>query len=198
MAGLQGPTHQPQRPTQLPLSVKAVVLFLIATSFITGFMTSELLEEQGADGAAQSQLQNKIKQIDPELFGLTENYITPSTNGDTPHTTPKASSFNWRGLHGLVSPFLSVLFGWLLFQHARSGWNMRANLWTGIPLATVFGGLIMTGAFILYPELLFGLVDTQVENNWLKTLHDLLGWLLLVGFISHLIGAKIYSKNQGR
>ena len=75
---------------------------------------------------------------------------------------------------------------------------MRANLWTGMPLAVVFGGLIVTGAFILYPELLFGLVDTQSENNWLKTLHDLLGWLLLVGFIGHLIGAKIYSKNQGR
>ena len=32
-------------------------------------------------------------------------------------------------------------------------------------------------------------------NRWLKALHDLLGWLLLVGFIGHLIGAKIYSKN---
>ena len=198
MAGLQGSTHQPQRPTQLPLAIKAVVLVLVATSFITGFMTSELLEKQEANGTAQSQLQNKIKQIDPELFGITENKTASDPGGNTPKTIAGTSSFNWRGLHGLLSPFLSVLFGWLLFQHARSGWNMRANLWTGIPLATIFGGLVMTGAFILYPEFLFGMVDTQADNNWLKALHDLLGWLLLVGFIGHLIGAKIYSKNQGR
>ena len=198
MADLQELPQHTNRPTQLSITAKAVIFLLVAASFISGFMTSELLEEQEANGTSQSQLQNKIKQIDPELFGLTENYITPSTNGDTPHTTPKASSFNWRGLHGLLNPFLSVLFGWLIFQHARSGWNMRVNLWTGMPLAVIFVGLIVTGAFILYPELLFGLVDTQVENNWLKTLHDLLGWLLLVGFISHLIGAKIYSKKQGR
>ena len=198
MAGRQEPTQRLQRPTQLPIAIKVVILVLVATSFITGFMASELLEEQEANGAAQSQLQNKIEQIDPELFGLTKNNTASPPGKNTPKTTADTSSFNWRGLHGLVSPFLSVLFGWLLFQHASSGWNMRANLWTGMPLAVVFGGLIVTGAFILYPELLFGLVDTQSENNWLKALHDLLGWLLLVGFIGHLIGAKIYSKNQGR
>ena len=121
MAGLQEPTQRLQRPTQLPLAVKAVVLVLVATSFITGFMTSELLEKQEANGTAQSQLQNKIKQIDPELFGPVETNTAPSTDGNTPHATAEASSFNWRGLHGLTSPFLSVLFGWLLFQHARSG-----------------------------------------------------------------------------
>ena len=198
MADLQELPQHTNRPTQLSITAKAVIFLLVAASFISGFMTSELLEEQETNGTSQSQLQNKIKQIDPELFGLAENNTAPDINGDAPHTISKASSFNWRGLHGLLSPFLSVLFGWLIFQHARSGWNMRANLWTGMPLAVIFGGLIVTGAFILYPELLFGLVDTQVENNWLKTLHDLLGWLLLVGFISHLIGAKIYSKKQGR
>jgi hypothetical protein len=196
MADLQELPQHTKRPTQLSITAKAVVFILVATSFITGFMSSKLLEEQETDGATQSQLQNKIKQSDPELFGLAENNTASGPSGNTPKTTAGTLSFNWRGLHGLVSPFLSVLFGWLLFQHARSGWNMRANLWTGMPLAVVFGGLIVTGAFILYPELLFGLVDTQVENNWLKALHDLLGWLLVVGFISHLIGAKIYSKNQ--
>ena len=198
MADLQELPRQSKRPTQLSRTAKAVIFLLVATSFISGFMTSELLEVQEANGTAQSQLQNKIKQIDSELFGLKENNTASPSSKNTEKPSTITSSFNWRGLHGLVSPFLSVLFGWLLFQHARSGWNMRANLWTGMPLAVVFGGLIVTGAFILYPELLFGLVDTQSENNWLKTLHDLLGWLLLVGFIGHLIGAKIYSKNQGR
>ena len=198
MADLQELPRQSKRPTQLSRTAKAVIFLLVATSFISGFMTSELLEVQEANGTAQSQLQNKIKQIDPELFEVPENNTTSGPSENAPKNNTFTSSFNWRGLHGLTSPFLSVLFGWLLFQHASSGWNMRANLWTGMPLAVVFGGLIVTGAFILYPELLFGLVDTQSENNWLKTLHDLLGWLLLVGFIGHLIGAKFYSKKQGR
>ena len=198
MADLQELPQHTKRSTQLPQAIKMVVLFLVATSFITGFMTSELLEKQKPNEADQSQLQNKVKQIDPELFGLAENNTTSGPGENAPENDTFTSSLNWRGLHGLMSPFLSVLFGWLLFQHASSGWNMRANLWTGTPLAVIFGGLIVTGAFILYPELLFGLVDTQSENNWLKTLHDLLGWLLLVGIIGHLIGAKIYSKNQGR
>ena len=104
MAGLQGSTHQPQRPTQLPHAIKAVVLVLVATSFITGFMTSELLEKQEANGTAQSQLQNKIKQIDPELFGITENKTASDPGGNTPKTIAGTSSFQLARAAWLAEP----------------------------------------------------------------------------------------------
>jgi hypothetical protein len=36
-------------------------------------------------------------------------------------------------------------------------------------------------------------VDSQSEENRLKAMHDLLGWLFLVGFLGHLVGAKLFS-----
>ena len=184
------PAMSAQRPTQLSSLAKGVVIFMIAASFITGFMTSEMLEGQDEDGTESNVLINRIRQIDPELLD-SENPPPPSPKPDPLNSTP----YNWRGLHGLTSPFLAVLFGWLIFQHARGGWSMRTNIWTGMPLVIIFGGLIVTGAFILYPELFFGLVDPQSHSNWLKETHDLLGWIFLVGFICHLLGAKYFKKN---
>ncbi|MBR90631.1 MAG: hypothetical protein CMO66_05085 [Verrucomicrobiales bacterium] len=172
-----------KRPTQLSPLAKGVVCFAVAISFITGFMTSEMLEDQ-EPSEGRGMLQGQVQTLDPELFG----------DGESQPAPPAEKTFNWRGLHGLTSPFLAVVFGWLMFQHARGGWRMRENLWTGAPLVVIFGGLIVTGGFILYPEFLFGLVDSQSQENWLKSLHDLLGWLLLVGFVGHLVGAKLFSK----
>jgi hypothetical protein len=187
MADPQESAASPARPTKLSPVVKVVVILSVVASFITGFMASEMREPLEPNEAAQGQLPREIQKIDPELFGPIETNAPPAP-------TPASGSIDWRGLHGLTSPFLAVLFGWLLFQHARGGLRMRANLWTGLPLITVFGGLIITGAFVLYPEFLQGWVDSQTEDNWLKSLHDLLGWLFFVGFLGHLVGAKLFQK----
>ena len=188
MAEPQELAARPARPTQLSPVAKVAVVLFVFVSFITGFMAGEMREAPDSNGSSKGQLPRKIRNIDPELFGPTETNATPA-----PPSTTANGSINWRGLHGLASPILAVLFGWLLFQHARGGWRLRANLWTGLPLVTVFGGLIITGAFVLYPEFLRGLVDSQSEENWLKVMHDLLGWLFLVGFLGHLVGAKLFS-----
>ncbi|MBL66892.1 MAG: hypothetical protein CMO74_00350 [Verrucomicrobiales bacterium] len=168
-----------KRPTQLSPLAKGVVCFAVAISFITGFMTSEMLEDQ-EPSEGQGMLQGQVQTLDPELFG----------DGESQPAPPAEKAFNWRGLHGLTSPFMAIVFGWLLFQHFGGGLRMRKNLWSGLPLAVVFGGLILTGGLILYPEFLFGLVDSHSRENWLKETHDFLGWLLLVLFVVHLIGAK--------
>jgi len=188
MAEPQELAARPARPTQLSTVAKVAVVLFVFVSFITGFMASEMREAPDSNESSKGQLPIKIRKIDPELFGPTETNATPA-----PPSTTANGSINWRGLHGLTSPILAVLFGWLLFQHARGGWRLRANLWTGLPLVTVFGGLIITGAFVLYPEFLRGLVDSQSEENRLKAMHDLLGWLFLVGFLGHLVGAKLFS-----
>tara|TARA_Y100000588_G_scaffold116652_1_gene127710 strand:- start:2612 stop:3211 length:600 start_codon:yes stop_codon:yes gene_type:complete len=183
------PKQSARRPSQLSPLAKGVVIALVAASFITGFMTSEMMEGREDEEGSLDDFQAKVHGGDPELLN-----VLGVESGDTNPTQPTSTPLNWRGLHGLTSPFLAVMFGWLMFQHAQAGWRMRANLWTGLPIAVVFGGLILTGAFILYPEMLFGLVDPQSESNWLKELHDLLGWLFLVGFLGHLIGAKVFKK----
>ncbi len=183
------PTQSARRPSQLSPLAKGVVIALVAASFITGFMTSEMMEGREDEEGFLDDFQAKVRAVEPELLDAPD--LNPEANTPTQHTS---APLNWRGLHGLTSPFLAALFGWLMFQHAQAGWRLRANLWTGLPMAVVFGGLILTGAFILYPEMLFGLVDSQSESNWLKELHDLLGWLFLVGFLGHLIGAKVFKK----
>jgi hypothetical protein len=53
-------------------------------------------------------------------------------------------------LHGGLNPFLCVLFGYLCCHHIRLGWELRANLVTGITMEIVFGGLILSGIGLYY------------------------------------------------
>jgi len=53
-------------------------------------------------------------------------------------------------VHGGLNPFLCVLFGYLCCQHIRVGWQLRANLLTGITMEIVFVGLILSGIGLYY------------------------------------------------
>lgn len=52
--------------------------------------------------------------------------------------------------HGCLNPFLCAMFGWLLRQHVRIGWHLKANLPTGMFLEGCFAGLILTGVGLYY------------------------------------------------
>ena len=59
----------------------------------------------------------------------------------------------WVLLHGYLNPLLCVMFGYLLCQHIRYGWAMRANWVTGLFMELVYAVLILTGASLYYsPE----------------------------------------------
>ena len=53
-------------------------------------------------------------------------------------------------LHGCLSPFLCGLFGYLCCVHIRLGWQLRANLLSGLIIETVFLGLILSGTALYY------------------------------------------------
>src|SRR5437867_1338470 len=53
-------------------------------------------------------------------------------------------------LHGTLNPCLCVLFGYLCCQHIRMGWQLRANLFTGLTMEIIFAGLILSGAGVYY------------------------------------------------
>ena len=184
-----------QRPTQLSPTAKAVVLVLIFSSFFTGFLLSESLEQEEVEpGKAADTGVDKLQAAFENAGAEFETDDQPTTKGneDPALIKPSGATVDWRAWHGLLSPAMAVMFGWILFQHARAGWRMRANLWTGLPLMIVFGGLIATGVLLQYPLMVMSHETWEQPGNLLRELHDLLGWLLLVGIIGHLIGAKLY------
>lgn len=90
-------------------------------------------------------------------------------------------------LHGGLNPFMCGLFGYLCCQHIRQGWELRANLGTGLVMEGLFAGLILTASGLYYagaPELRQGLV-------WA---HRVLGLLLPVALGAHCIAARHWVK----
>ncbi len=59
----------------------------------------------------------------------------------------------WLVFHGSLNPLLAALFGYLLCDHIRLGWQHRRNRGSGFVMELVFAVLIVTGAGIYYgPE----------------------------------------------
>ena len=170
---------------------------MIFSSFFTGFLLSESLEQEEVEpGKAADTGVDKLQAAFENAGAEFETDDQPTTKGNEDPTLikPSEATVDWRAWHGLLSPAMAVMFGWILFQHARTGWRMRANLWTGLPLMIVFGGLIATGVLLQYPLMVMSHETWEQPGNLLRELHDLLGWLLLVGIIGHLIGAKLFRK----
>jgi len=93
-------------------------------------------------------------------------------------------------LHGVLNPFLCGLFGYLCCQHIRLGWQLRANLLTGIAMEIIFGGLIFTGAGLYY-------TGAEEWRSMLARTHELLGLLLPAGLGTHwLAGARWAKRNS--
>src|SRR6266511_5620287 len=81
-------------------------------------------------------------------------------------------------LHGGLNPFLCALFGYLCCQHIRYGWQLRANLVTGLTMEFLFAGLILSGVGLYYAG----------SKEWREVMvagHRAMGVLLPLGLGAH-------------
>ena len=90
-------------------------------------------------------------------------------------------------VHGCLNPFLCGLFGYLACQHIRLGWQIKANLISGLPLEMTFLGLILTGAGMYY-------AGSEDWRNFLVTTHRVLGLILPLAMGAHWITAQYWIK----
>lgn len=92
----------------------------------------------------------------------------------------------WRTFHGILNPFLCIIFGFLLCEHIRYGWKFRANWISGFSMEAVFAALILTGVGLYYaPEAWREAIDTT---------HKWIGLLLPVTLIWHWIASRMWIK----
>ena len=92
-------------------------------------------------------------------------------------------------LHGSLNPFLCVLFGYLCCQHIRFGWQLRANLVTGLAMEIIFGGLILSGIGLYYAG------SAEWRSLWVQT-HRILGLLLAPGLGMHWVAGLHWAKKN--
>lgn len=85
-------------------------------------------------------------------------------------------------VHGGLNPVLSALFGFLLCQHIRLGWVLKANRLTGLTIELNLAGLILTGVGLYYCG-----PDFRNQVVWL---HRILGLLLPISLTFHLVAAR--------
>ncbi len=93
----------------------------------------------------------------------------------------------WLLLHGMLNPFLCVLFGYLLCVHIRYGWALRANWVSGLFMESVFALLILTGAGLYYAP--------EAWRAAIAETHHFAGGLLPVALAVHWITAKRWVKH---
>ncbi|MEO5802260.1 MAG: hypothetical protein ABIR24_01920 [Verrucomicrobiota bacterium] len=96
----------------------------------------------------------------------------------------------WRTLHGILNPFLCIAFGYLLCQHIRLGWEMKANRLSGFFMEAIFALLILTGAGIYYaPE--------NCQKVFVSG-HRISGLLVPLSLTIHWIAAQIWVKKTSQ
>jgi hypothetical protein len=91
-------------------------------------------------------------------------------------------------LHGGLNPFLCALFGYLCCQHIRVGWQLRANVATGLATELVFAGLILSGVGLYY-------AGSESTRSVLVMTHRVMGLLLPAGLAAHWWAGLRWSKN---
>jgi len=94
----------------------------------------------------------------------------------------------WRRVHGILNPFLCALFGFLVCQHIRVGWEIKANRLSGFFMEAVFALLILTGAGIYYCP--------DSWQNGLVWIHHITGLLVPLSITIHWIAAQIWLKKK--
>ncbi len=116
-------------------------------------------------------------------WGQIVNARFDSMDGSVPFQTG-----GWVRLHGALNPFLCGLLGYLTHQHIRVGWRMRANLASGALMLFSFGGLALTGTFLVYG-------GGETTREWAVWLHRVLGLILPLALATHWIQAVRWAKN---
>jgi hypothetical protein len=94
-------------------------------------------------------------------------------------------------LHGVLNPFLCVLFGYLGCQHIRFGWQLRANLLTGFTMEIIFGGLILSGIGLYY-------AGTAEWRNLCVLTHRILGVLVAPALGMHWVSGLHWAKKVAK
>jgi len=102
--------------------------------------------------------------------------------------SPRFNLHNWRTLHGVLNPFLCALFGFLVCQHIRLGWQMKANRLSGVFMEAIFALLIVTGAGIYY--------SPEAWQASLISIHCVTGLLVPLSLTIHWIAAQIWVKKN--
>jgi len=92
-------------------------------------------------------------------------------------------------LHGILNPFLCVLFGYLCCQHIRFGWQLRANLLTGLTMEFIFAGLILSGIGLYY-------AGAAESRNLCVETHRILGLLLAPGLGMHWVAGLRWARKK--
>ncbi len=161
------------RPTRLSRTIQLVLLVLLLASFASGFVLW-----RGASAGEKG---------DPQSLFSSE--VQARENSSLMAVA--------RAIHGALNPLLCVAFGWLWRAHMMGGWRMRANIKSGLPLAILFGGLILTGMLIYYPEVIDGTKNPKVREQ-LSRLHLWFGLALPAVLMGHLLGAWRWAKKVSK
>ena len=90
---------------------------------------------------------------------------------------------NIRVFHGCLYPLQTVLFGYLLCQHIRYGWQLRANRISGFLMEACFAGLILTGTGLYY-------LSSDVLREVCQQIHSVLGVFLPISLGVHWSAAR--------
>jgi uncharacterized membrane protein YfbV (UPF0208 family) len=97
--------------------------------------------------------------------------------------------FNFcRIAHGCLNPFLCALFGYLLCQHIRYGWELKVNRPSGFAIEGIMAGLILSGVGLYY-------LGNETARNIVVWIHRVLGFVLPIGFVAHWLAARRWVKN---
>ncbi len=92
-----------------------------------------------------------------------------------------------RVIHGGCNPVMCAIFGFLLAEHIRYGWALRANWATGFGMELVFLGLIATGVGLYY-------AGSETWRNGFGWAHRILGLGLPVGLAWHFRAGTTWAK----
>jgi hypothetical protein len=102
---------------------------------------------------------------------------------------PPAWLHKARVLHGFLNPLLCAIFGYLVGQHIRYGWALRANWLSGFVMEGVFLVLIVSSLSVYY-------ADEGAFRTVMVWVHRVAGAGLPVVLAVHWAAARMWVKKN--
>jgi hypothetical protein len=100
---------------------------------------------------------------------------------------PAAWLHSARVVHGALNPVLCGVFGYLVSQHIRYGWALRANWVTGLIMEAAFAALIVSALALYY-------ADEGAFRDALVWVHRICGTALPAVLTVHWVAARMWIK----
>lgn len=100
---------------------------------------------------------------------------------------PPAWMHRARVVHGALNPVLCAVFGYLVAQHIRYGWALRANWISGLFMEVIFAALIVSALAVYY-------ADEGAWRNSLVWVHRICGAALPALLVGHWFAARAWVK----